>query len=112
MNVTALPFLVRHDRIVATWQPGDWPAGVLTGYREGDDFVLEHVIVFGGAPPTALMTMLRAGIEQAWALGCQRIRWHVPHRFAGAKALGEVGRRLGFHMERSDDTMAYYVRAR
>lgn len=105
---------VLHGVTTATYTPpgGSYPVGVLTGLPDGDTYALEHVIVFGGAPPAAMMAMLREGIEEAWRLGYQRITWRLPHSFAGTVALAEVGRRLGFVEARRDERCAYYVRDR
>lgn len=110
---TLTRMLVTRDRIVATWRPDGWPAGAITGYVEGQTFHVEHVIVFNGAEPDALMAMLREGIEEAWAMGCQRIEWYVPIRdFRGTPGLTEIGRRLGFREDRREGDMAYFVRDR
>jgi hypothetical protein len=104
--------LVSRDRIVATYRPDGWPAGAITGYVEDDTFHVEHVIVFNGAAPDALMAMLREGIDEAWAMGCQRIEWYVPHRSRIAIGLAAVGRRLGFLETHRDDDMIHFARER
>jgi hypothetical protein len=104
--------LVVSNRIVARWLPDGLPAGVITGYREGDTFHVEDVIVFNGAAPHAVTAMLREGIQTAWAMGCQRIEWYAPHSFRLTPGLTALGRRLGFKELRRDDDMAYFVRER
>jgi len=97
------------DRLVVTYQPDGWARGVLTGVADGQGgFGVEHVIVFNGSPPTLLMDMLRAGLQEAWNRGFAYVTWRVPHVFPAALALAEVGRRLGFTKEREDDTWAYF----
>jgi len=103
-------YVVR-DRIVATWEPGRWPSGLLTGRDDqAGGFALEHVVVFPGAPATALMDMLRDGLAEAWEQGFKYVTWHVPHAFPLSIALAEVGRRLGFEKVDEDRTNAYFIR--
>lgn len=102
-----------HNRIVATYQPGTWPEGVLTGRDDlKGGFALEHVIVWHNAAPTVLRDMLRAGIEEAWNMGFRYITWHVPHAFPASLALAEVGRRLGFEKVAQDAANSYFMLTR
>ena len=105
-----MSLLVVEHRIVATYRPDGWPVGVITGYLDGDTFHVEHVIVFNGAAPTALMAMLREGIERAWAMGCRRIEWYVPYHSRLALGLAKVGYRLGFRLTHRDADMIHFAR--
>ena len=79
------------DRTVFTWQPDGWPVGCLTGYvNPAGGFVLEHVITFPGAPPSTLVHMLNAALEEAWTRGYPYVALHIPAahpRYAGLTAL-------------------------
>lgn len=100
---------VRTNRYVVTYQPGEWPAGVLTGYDdEQGGWALEWTIAFDRSPAT-LVAMFRAGLEEAWGRGFRYVVFHVPHAYPQAEGLMAVGRRVGFTEYSRDERHVYFV---
>ena len=95
------------DRHVFTYEPNGWPAGVITGYRSGDGFALEHVIAFERGQLPAL---IRAGLEEVQAQGWGFLTFHLPLQFRLAPALGRLAKRMGFVVYAEDAEATYYVR--
>ena len=104
-------FYTIRDRWVLTYQPERWPLGFITGYPEGETFVVEHVVNTSGVLGVTL-AMMRAGLEEAWARGFTSVRFHVPHAYPPAAALAEIGRRLGFVEQWRTEDAVYFVRQR
>jgi hypothetical protein len=100
---------VRLNRYVATYTPGDWPAGVLTGYDdEAGGWHLEHVIAFDRNGGT-LRALMRHGLAEAWARDFQYVTFHIPHAFPLHGALAAIGGGLGFKEYSRDERHVYYV---
>ena len=93
------------ERCVYTYEPGDWPQGILTGYEDdAGGFVLEHVVCFR---PFALRPMLRAGLVEAKARGWQHITLRIPNAYPdGLRTLAE---RMDFAPYARDEVHTYYV---
>jgi len=86
------------ERMVFTYQPnGGWPAGVCTGYlNAAGGFVLEHVIVFPGAPPKTLEEMLTFSLREAWNREYPYVLIEIPASHPRHKALTAMARHFGF----------------
>lgn len=86
------------ERTVFTYQPGGWPAGVLTGYvNQSGGFILEHVVAFPGTPKETLARLVRAGLEEAWSREYKYVAFHVPVKHPARAGLVALGERCGFH---------------
>ena len=96
------------NQIVYTYQPDQWPLGVLTGHRQRNTFVLRHVIVFPGAPPTTLMQMLYGGLDAAWEHGYASVVFHLQHDHPATRGLAAVAARLGFAAYAWDTDRTWY----
>lgn len=85
------------DRLVFTYQPDGWPAGVLTGYvNQAPAFILEHVVVFPGQPQATLRTLLTLGLEEAWHRQYQYVAFFMPADHPRHRGLTTLATRLGF----------------
>jgi hypothetical protein len=97
-------------RVVYTYSPDGWPAGLVTGFAGlHGAFHIEHVCVFPQASPGALLRMARLGIEEAWAQGYTSLVYGVPRAFPLSPALARLGERLGFVQYAADQTDRYFV---
>jgi hypothetical protein len=107
---------VAANRIVFTYEPDGWPAGLVTGYSDyhGDVpvFQVEHVCVFPKTSTTTLLRMARLGIEEAWGRGFERIVYGVPRAFPLMPALARLGERLGFEEYGADQDYRYFIKHR
>lgn len=99
---------VRTDQLVFTWVPETWPAGVLTGTRDGDAFQLQHVIAFDRAPTSALR-LVRAGLAAAWAERFQMVIFRIPHTHPQARGLKALARRVGAMEYAVHPTESFFV---
>ena len=97
---------------VLTYEVDGQPHGVLTGYREGSKFVLCHVIMFPGSPPTTLPRMLHVGVAEAWAGGYEAVLFCVMRSHPMHDALCRVGTRLGFVPYDESAEKGWYVKWR
>ena len=96
------------NRIVVTYQPEGWPAGVLTGFvNAAGGFVLEHVISLN---PTMLIPMLTAAIEEATNRHYRYIRFGIPRDFPIFKKLEMLALRLNFKFRDADSFQNWYMR--
>lgn len=97
------------ERTVLTYEPEGWPAGVITGYPSAGGFHVEHVVVFPGQPSTALLRMVRLGLEEAWRRGYDSVTFCVPRDFRLTRGLVRLGHRLGFEEYARDQRFVFYV---
>jgi len=114
MTTPAAGFVVS-GRTIFTYVPDGRTRGVLTGYVNGDAFVVEHVIVCPGAAPTTLRAMLQAGLAEAWRAGHQRVTFMLPEddeRLPDAPALGRLALGLGFLPFATQDGVTWWTRWR
>ena len=100
---------VATDRQVWTYEPDGWPLGVLTGYARDDGVVLEHMIVFPGAPPSTLVSMLAEGAETAWAHGYAFVIFGLPHAMPRRDQLVSLARSVGADVYAQDEQAAHFV---
>lgn len=99
------------NRIVLTYEPDGWPAGVITGYAQRETFCVEHVIVFPWAPGKTMMAMLRVGLEEARRRGYTRVMFILPDAFPLTPKLRRVGERLGFRLVIKGADREYFERS-
>jgi len=82
------------ERTVYTYQPGQWPEGLLTGHDGAPGvFVVEHVVAFH---KRALLPLVRAAIAEARARGYQVLVLHMPEAFPKTPGLCALALRVGF----------------
>ena len=100
---------VQTDRIVFTWVPVAWPAGVLTGVAdELGGFRLEHVVAFDRTPGSAL-ALVRAGLAEAWLRRFEYVLFRIPHAHPHARGLKALARRVGGHEYHVSDVESFFV---
>jgi hypothetical protein len=62
------------ERLVLTLSIDERPAGLLVAYEYQGGMVLEHVVLFPGAPVSALRPLLEAGLEDANTREAKHVR--------------------------------------
>ena len=81
------------ERVVITWQPNGWPAGVVTGYFHDDGFIIEHVVTFAGG---LLSIMTRECLQEACILGLHHLTFKIPKDFVWYNSIVRFARRYNF----------------
>ena len=98
----------REQRVVWTYSPDRWPAGLISGWADEDHlFHVEHVVTFRRG---ILLAMLRAGVEAARDEGFAALVITIPVDFPPALGLLRLARRLGFEPYASDPAAYHVVR--
>ena len=107
MKPTPTNLTIRPNRIVATLGEG---VGFLTGYDdEAGGFALEDVVAFDQSPKTVL-TLVRAGLAEAWARDYQYVTLHITKAHPKACQLALLALRLEFkEYPGHDDRHEYFV---
>jgi len=100
------PMHIAKERLVLTYEPVDWPMGVVTGYLTDDKgFILEHIISF---EPRHLIRMVKAGMKEAHNHNLDYIKFYVPRDAPKARQLDVLGRKFGFEIINTDHVINTY----
>ncbi len=100
------------ERLVFTYQPDGLPRGLITAVEDTDGLVLEHVVVFPGAPAGTLLRLVRIGLKHCAEFGFRSVRFGMPDAFPLASGLGRLATRLGFEVYLREDGWTWWVRWR
>jgi hypothetical protein len=101
------PLHIAKERLVLTYEPVDWPMGVITGYLTDDNgFVLEHIISFD---KRHLIGLAKAGMREAYNHHLDYVKFYIARDMPKARQLDVLARKFGFEIINTDHVINTYI---